>query len=280
MNINKDGKTLYFSDEEIDHDTNGEKKVYVTKRINGKESHVKASKNSGKHLQTKNPSKHLEQEDENIFNFNHEIVIGVNVKEEKEEKNQKNDKKRKKKNKKKKNNQKIKQIVTEKEIEKEGKENPTDKNSNQYKKRKNKKSRKKILAVLSSILLIAIVILFALTAPIFNITDIQVQGNETVSSDTILSLSGLKRGENIFRFNDSIIQNIKENTYIESVEITRKLPGTVIISVEEREVKYQINFINSYAYIDKNGYILENSTVKKEVPVLVRFIGNRRRNAK
>ncbi len=280
MNINKDGKTLYFSDEEIDHDTNGEKKVYVTKRINGKESHVKASKNNGKHLQTKNPSKHLEQEDENIFNFNHEIVIGVNVKEEKEEKNQKNDKKRKKKNKKKKNNQKIKQIVTEKEIEKEGKENPTDKNSNQYKKRKNKKSRKKILAVLSSILLIAIVILFALTAPIFNITDIQVQGNETVSSDTILSLSGLKRGENIFRFNDSIIQNIKENTYIESVEITRKLPGTVIILVEEREVKYQINFINSYAYIDKNGYILENSTVKKEVPVLVRFIGNRRRNAK
>ena len=44
MNISKDGKTLYFSDEEIDSETNGEKKVFVTKRINGKESHVKAEK--------------------------------------------------------------------------------------------------------------------------------------------------------------------------------------------------------------------------------------------
>ena len=44
MNISKDGKTLYFSDEEIDSETNGEKKVFVTKRINGQESHVKAEK--------------------------------------------------------------------------------------------------------------------------------------------------------------------------------------------------------------------------------------------
>ena len=44
MNISKDGRTLYFSDEEIDNETNGEKKVFVTKRINGKESHAKAEK--------------------------------------------------------------------------------------------------------------------------------------------------------------------------------------------------------------------------------------------
>ena len=79
----------------------------------------------------------------------------------------------------------------------------------------------------------------------------------------------MKKGENIFRFNNSVIQNIKENSYIESVEVKRKLPGTVLISIKERDIKYQINLINSYTYIDKNGYILENSTIKKEVPVLV-----------
>jgi len=132
--------------------------------------------------------------------------------------------------------------------------------------------KKRILAFTTTILLIAIVVVLALTAPIFNITDIQVQGNEKLDTNTILTLSGLKKGENIFKFNQSIVQNIKENTYVENVEIKRKLPGTVLISIEERKVKYQINFINSYAYLDKNGYILENSTIKQEVPVLVRFV--------
>ena len=53
MNISKDGKVLYFSDEEIDNETNGEKKVFVTKRINGKESHVKVRENDSKKMQSK-----------------------------------------------------------------------------------------------------------------------------------------------------------------------------------------------------------------------------------
>lgn len=85
----------------------------------------------------------------------------------------------------------------------------------------------------------------------------------------IINLSGLRKGENIFKFNSTVEQKIKENTYIESVNTKRKLPGTVIISVKERTVKYQINLINSYVYIDKNGYILENSSEKKDVPVIV-----------
>ena len=109
----------------------------------------------------------------------------------------------------------------------------------------------------------------AFTAPIFNIVKIEVNGCNIVSQETIISLSGLKRGENIFKFNNSVINKIKENQYIESVQIKRSLPGTVKIAVQEREVKYQINVINSYAYLDKNGYILENSTIKKEIPIIV-----------
>ena len=78
-------------------------------------------------------------------------------------------------------------------------------------------------------------------------------------------------GENIFRFNNDMIQNVKQNTYIEKVEIQRKMPGTVVISVKERKIKYQINLINSYVYLDKNGYLLENSAERKNVPVIVGF---------
>ena len=108
-----------------------------------------------------------------------------------------------------------------------------------------------------------------MTAPIFNIAKIEVTGNSKVQVENIKSLSGLKIGENIFKFNSSVISNIKENSYIENVEVKRALPDTVKIKVTEREVKYQINLINSYVYIDKYGYILEKSAEKKDVPIIV-----------
>lgn len=250
MNINKDGRTLYFSDEEIDNETNGEKKVFVTKRINGKESHVKTEKrkNIGKSLE--NSSK-IPIEDDEIFNFNSEIVLGVNQEESK------------KGNKKKKKNLKNKKTNNPK--------TESAKQNHKKKKRKKKKINKKVLGFFSILLLIIGIIVAALTAPIFNITEIQVKGNSKVATNTIISLSGLKSGENIFKFNSSIEQKIKENRYIDTVQVSRKLPGTVNIIVEEREVKYQVNLINSYVYIDKNGYILENASEKKNVPVIVRF---------
>ena len=257
MNISKDGKTLYFSDEEIDSETNGEKKVFVTKRINGKESHVKAEKrkNIGKHLENNKKIEEKNKEDDEIFSFNSEMVLGINVPDEKDVNVRKKKEKKKK-------------IKQKKENTQEQEYKPQNKTKKRKKSRK-KKLNKKVLGFFSIVILIAIIIVLALTAPIFNITEITVEGNNYLSSNMIINLSGLKNGENIFKFNNTIIQKIKENAYIETVNIKRKLPGTVIISVEERSVKYQINLINSYVYIDKNGYILENSSEKKDVPVIV-----------
>ena len=258
MNISKDGKTLYFSDEEIDSETNGEKKVFVTKRINGKESHVKAEKrkNIGKHLE-KNMKIQDKEDDDEIFSFNSEMVLGVNSSNVQEK--EKKSKKKKTKNKK------------QKKVEERQENQPQAKVAKKRRKSKKKKINKKILGFFSIIILVAIIVVLALTAPIFNITKIEINGNEKVSKDTIIALSGIKMGENIFRFNNNMIQNVKQNTYIEKVEIQRKMPGTVVISVKERKIKYQINLINSYVYLDKNGYLLENSAERKNVPVIVGF---------
>lgn len=230
MEINKDGRTLYFSDEELDNETTGEKKVFVTKRINGKESHVKASKIK------KENKRDIKKENERKekFNFNDEIVIGVNF---------------------------IKPAKNEEEEKIKNKKNKKKKKKNKY--------NVKLITFVSCFLLVIASVIFALTAPIFNIAKIEVTGNSKVQIENIKSLSGLKIGENIFKFNSSVISNIKENSYIENVEVKRALPDTVKIEVTEREVKYQINLINSYVYIDKYGYILENSAEKKAVPTIV-----------
>ena len=233
MNISKDGKTLFFSDDEIDKSIDGEKRVFVTKRINGEETHNKIEKKQKK------------------FDFDNEIVIGVNSKKITNKKNstQNNQSKINKKNK------QMNEV------------NKYSKNKHQ----KRKKTSKKFVKASAILLIIAIIAVFAFTAPIFNIKNIEVKGNNQIPKDTIISISKIKKGENIFKTNNSVIQNIKENQYVDEVSIKRKLPGTLQITIKERSVKYQIKLINSYAYIDKNGYILETSSVKAEVPIIVGF---------
>ena len=138
--------------------------------------------------------------------------------------------------------------------------------------KKNIKKKRKKTGLRKLILLIFIIIaivVFSLITPIFNITKIEVKGNNKVESETIISLSGLSEGENIFRNKKSkIIKKIQENSYIKKVTIKRNLPGTVEIDIQEREVAYQIKLIDGYIYIDNQGYILENSSQKENVPII------------
>lgn len=138
--------------------------------------------------------------------------------------------------------------------------------------KKRKKRIKKIKFFLKIFLLIGIIaggITFALTSPIFNIKDISVENNVTIPSDTIISLSGLKTGENIFKFyKANIIEQIKENPYVENVEIHRKFPSTVQINITERVATYSIEYMGKYAYINSQGYILEISEDSKGMPVI------------
>lgn len=138
--------------------------------------------------------------------------------------------------------------------------------------RKRKKRIRRIKFFVKLFLLIGIIaggITFALTSPIFNIKDINVINNVTIPSDTIVSLSGLKSGENIFRFyKGDVINKIKENPYVESVEIHRKLPSMIEINVTERVATYNIDYMGKYAYINTQGYILEISNDSRNMPII------------
>ena len=138
--------------------------------------------------------------------------------------------------------------------------------------RKRKKRIKRIKFFVKLFLLVGIIaggITFALTSPIFNINDINVINNVTIPSDTIVSLSELKPGENIFKFyKGNVIDKIKENPYVESVEIHRKLPSTIEIDVTERVATYNVDYMGKYAYINTQGYILEISDDSRGMPVI------------
>lgn len=141
------------------------------------------------------------------------------------------------------------------------------------KERRRKKRNKRIKLVLKIVLLIAIIAggtVFALTSPIFNIKDIQVLNNNQIDAETIISLSELVTGQNIFKFSSNkVISKIKENSYIENVRIHRKLPSTIQIDVEERIPTYSIDYVGKYAIINNQGYILEISEDNKGLPIIL-----------
>ena len=134
---------------------------------------------------------------------------------------------------------------------------------------KKKKRIKRMLKFTALLIIIIAGIIFALVSPIFNIKEIDVSNNEQINAETIISLSQLNLGQNIFKFNkNKVNKNIKTNAYIESVEIKRKLPNKVQIQIEERKQEYNVEFLNGYAYINNQGYILQISEEKQALPTI------------
>lgn len=162
---------------------------------------------------------------------------------------------------------------------KETKKKKEQNNSTNKKVKVNKRriSKKKVAIFIvkwtSIILLIAGAIIFMTTTPIFNIKNINIIGNDQVSNDQIISLSGVKVDTNIFKNSKSkISKNIKQNAYIKEVTIKRKLPDTIQIEIEEKAKMFMLQFVNGYAYIDNQGYILEISNQSVDIPILKGYI--------
>ena len=140
---------------------------------------------------------------------------------------------------------------------------------NQRKIAKKKKRVKRIIKWTSLALIIIAGAIFAFASPLFNITQIEVINTNLLSKDKVISLSGIKKDQNIFRFLKSdLIKKIKEDPYVQDVKINRQLPNKVQIDIEERQRNFSLEFLNGYAYINNQGYILEISQDKLNLPVI------------
>lgn len=89
---------------------------------------------------------------------------------------------------------------------------------------KKKKKRLKILRWTSLLILGVVAITLFLLSDLFNIKEIKVINNNKITSQEIRDLSTLQVDENMFKFlKISVIEKIRQNPYIESANIHRKL---------------------------------------------------------
>ena len=130
------------------------------------------------------------------------------------------------------------------------------------------KKNRRVKIFIKLFLLLAVIIgliIYLMLSPIFNIKNINVEGNKDISSEQIISLSKVQKESNLFKVsNKDTVSAIKENPYVKTVEIKRTLPDTITFVITERVATYMLEYGSSYAYIDNQGYILEISANTKE----------------
>ena len=201
-----------------------------------------------------------------------EIVVMADIREDSNKKSKKKTKNKKEKDtnskKKKTKNKKVNNIKGQvNKTKSDNKKNKVRTATNAQNMHKQKVKRIIAITIISIILFVVI-----LTSSIFDIKKINVIGNEKLSPETVISFSKLQLHTNIFKFNKSeIINNIKENAYIENISLKRKFPSTIEITIEERIVKYMLEYADGYAYINNQGYILEISNERLSVPILTGY---------
>lgn len=210
--------------------------------------HYKKNKANKK---TKSNNVSARNKNNELFDFDKEIVIGMPRISDDKEKNKKNKKTSVNTNKNKQNAKK--KLTKQQQIA-----------------IKKKKAILKIVKVLTLIIVLIGVSIYVALSPLFNIKEINVTGNSKLSKEEIISLSELKTDENTFKVSKKNIKNkVKANAYIENVKIRRKLPDKVEIIVVERVATYMIPFANSYIYINNQGYMLEITSQKAGMPAIV-----------
>lgn len=115
------------------------------------------------------------------------------------------------------------------------------------------------------------VVYFCLKSPMFNIDNISVNGNTLTNAQSIISVSNISIGENIFKINASKNEKYIQNLYfVKTAQIKRKLPSGIVIEIVEKEPLLIINEDGNYIYIDDEMTVIneQSSNDKFQIPLL------------
>lgn len=96
---------------------------------------------------------------------------------------------------------------------------------------------------------------YAKTTPRFAVANVEIEGTERLAHDDVLGAAGVERGQNLFVLDvDSAERKLLESPWISSARVTRKLPGTIQIEVQERNAAALALIGESTFLVDDEGY--------------------------
>ena len=127
--------------------------------------------------------------------------------------------------------------------------------------KKRKKGGRTLFLFFLFLMFIGIIATLSMTV-FFGIKNITVKGNEKYTQDEIIQATGIKTGDNLFRINAKAAQDnvLAKFTYIGSMKISKKLPDTLLLEVQEVKPSYKVDAVGSCLLLDSSSKVLETVT--------------------
>ena len=137
------------------------------------------------------------------------------------------------------------------------------------------KSRGKKAAAAAGILAALLAVAAVLYYGVFAVRDVQVTGNSVIPAGEIIRLSGIRTGTPIFSLNSGTVERaVEQNPYLKFRYLEKKLPGTVVLGVREREACCWMTWNGILYTMDKQRTVLfESEDITIRPSALVRVDG-------
>lgn len=152
------------------------------------------------------------------------------------------------------------------------------------KKNKCKLNKRGKFAIYAFILLVILFIYICISSSIFELKQIDVDGNSKITKSDIIKIGDIETGKNIFKYNlNDVEKKLLVNPYIKYVKVSRKFPDKLVITIKENSEYAIIKKGASYIYIGENGLVLsEQKDIKnKNIPLVSGIeIKNKKLNTK
>lgn len=130
--------------------------------------------------------------------------------------------------------------------------------------RRRSDARRRVLvragAVLLAVVLIAVA-WFALTrSQVFEIRNVEVEGNEHLSTEEVLSAAGVADGTTLLRLDAGrTAEHLQELSWVEDVRVSRSFPSTLRIVIEERVPAVLVDTGVTFWYVDRRARVIAES---------------------
>lgn len=117
-------------------------------------------------------------------------------------------------------------------------------------------SQSGLKALLVLLALLALTVFIGLK--VFEIQDIEVKGAETMTPESVIALSGIAVGENIFKTSLTEARaNLESDPLVEVLGISRVFPDKITIEIHQRKPHAAVAWLDGYAIIDERGFTLD-----------------------
>lgn len=164
-------------------------------------------------------------------------------------------------------------IEMENNMEEVAETTSSDKNKKPRKKPRVKKKRRKKYYTLRFLIavIVCVAVYFFLHSQVFTIEKIQLEKNDRFSVELVEEVTGLKKGLNLFEVDLKECEKaLEKRPYMNDAELKRKLPDTVIISVDVRTPVAVVKQNGQFIMLDREGHVLEK---RKKLPHYTFFDG-------